>query len=779
MFNQPDEAIRPPEVVRDRVAEDGNALVHSNDELASFERVLSWSHAIQNRRVAANWMRDGRFWFSEGAPPEAVLKIFDPKDGSVAGLIDMERARNSLQRLTGHAPSDHGLPFEAMRLSEDSSICFTYGGQGYELDLETYRITPVPSPNRTDSWLANLSQSPTAPGTFTRPNCFGNRWSAPEIKSSDGRWFLSLRDHNLCLRSADDGQIEIITRDGEEAHEWDVETPSSLLGGVVRDTASSWSPDSLRFFATKFDARATAPISRTHMLGYRDSVEWLRMARAGDSLPTYEPFVFDVLSRRPVRIDVEIADRFILFIGWHETGREVYFAQFSRDFRTGTLFGADPATGAVRSIISETAETFVRIQHDVICGRSGCTTLPNDLGFLWESERDGWKHLYHYALDGSLLNQVTSGDWPVCEVQGVDVEAGMVYFTAHHDQARPYDTHLCRVSLAGGQAERLTEGEGVHEIQLSPDFGCFITTVSRPDSGPQSSVCSNDGRNLHRFPGTDLTELKATGWAPPEQFCVKAADGETDLWGLLFKPRDFDPAKRYPVIEYIYGGPQTACVPHDFEIENRSMLTLKHALPQLGYVVVTLDARGTPERSKAFHDAVYRDWRRHVTADHAAALRNLATDRPWMDMDRVGIWGHSWGGYYTIASLLDEPDLYKAGVASAPGLDCYSVFLSEPYLGGVPGEETKLAYDDADVIGEASRLKGELMLAAGTNDVAMWHDAVKMSDALIKSGKQHEFVMLPEQYHAYGAVSKRYLVEKIVRFFAANLQASTSALPAS
>ncbi|NIJ38796.1 dipeptidyl aminopeptidase/acylaminoacyl peptidase [Sphingopyxis panaciterrae] len=753
--------------------------MHSEDEFASFEQVLGWSHAIQSRRVAANWMRDGRFWFSEGAGPDAVLKICDPKDGSVVDLIDIERARISLQRLTGHAPSGHGLPFEAMSLSGDCGVRFTYGGQNYELDLETYCIAPMQSLNRTDAWLAALSQSPTAPGTFTRPNCFGNRWSAPEAASPDGRWFLSLRDHNLCLRGADDGQIEFLTSDGEEFHEWDVETPSSLLGGVVRDTVSSWSPDSLRFFATKFDARATAPISRTHMLGYRDSVEWLRMARAGDALPTYEPFVVDVLSRRPVRINVEIADRFILFIGWHESGREVYFAQFSRDFRTGTLFGADPATGAVRAIFSETAETFVRIQHDVICGRSGCTILPNDLGFLWESERDGWKHLYHYALDGTLRNQVTCGDWPVCEVQGVDAEAGLVYFTAHHDQARPYDTHLCRAPLAGGRAERLTEGEGVHEIQLSPDSGCFVTTVSRPDSGPQSSVCNNDGRVLHRFPGTDLTKLRAAGWTAPEQFCVKAADGETDLWGLLFKPRDFDPAKRYPVVEYIYGGPQMACVPHYFETENRSMLTLKHALPQLGYVVVTLDARGTPERSKAFHDAVYQDWRRHVTADHAAALRNLAKDRPWMDMDRVGIWGHSWGGYYTIANLLDAPDLYKAGVASAPGLDCYSVFLSEPYLGGVPGEQTKSAYDDADVITEASRLKGELMLAAGTNDVAMWHDAVKMSDALIKSGKQHEFVILPEQYHAYGKISKQYLTEKIVRFFAANLQAATSAAPSS
>jgi dienelactone hydrolase len=731
----------------------------------SFQKVLGWSDLIENRRVVANWMADGRFWFAEGGPDDTVIQVFDPHAGGIGPLVDVARARASLEALLGHPLPYRGLPFDAVSFDDVGGVRFGFEGWGYRLDLGTYRIETLNVVNRAETWLGVSARAPTNPGTFMRPNCFGNRWSAPEVLSPDGRWFLSVQNHNLSLRGAVDGHLENLTGDGFEDYEWDVESPSSLLGGLVRETASPWSPDSLKFFATRYDARATAPISRTHLLGYRDTVEWLRMARAGDVLPASQPFVVDTLNRTSIRLDVDIEDRFLLFIGWQSRGREVYFAQFTRDFRVGTLYGGDPTTGAVRQIFSETGETFIRIQHDVICGRGGCTILPDDMGFLWESERDGWKHLYHYSLDGALSGQVTSGAWLVCDVEGVDAKEGFVYFTAHHDPERPYDVHLCRAPLAGGPTERLTEGEGVHEIQLSPDFRSFVTTVSRPDSAPRSAVRTADGRKLHEFPGTDLGRLESTGWTAPEAFSVKAADGETDLWGLLFKPRGFDPAKRYPVLEYIYGGPQMACVPHFFETESRGMLALKHALPQLGYVVVTVDARGTPERSKPFHDAVFRDWRRHVTADHATVLRNLARDRPWMDMGRVGAWGHSWGGYYTIASLIDNPDLYRAGVASAPGLDCYGVFLSEPYLGGAPGVDTKAFYEDADVFRDAPRLEGALMMAAGTNDVAMWHDAVKMTNALIEAGRPHEFVLLPEQYHVYGAKSLRYFVEKLVAFF--------------
>ncbi len=190
-----------------------------------------------------------------------------------------------------------------------------------------------------------------------------------------------------------------------------------------------------------------------------------------------------------------------------------------------------------------------------------------------------------------------------------------------------------------------------------------------------------------------------------------------------------------------------------------------NALPQFGYILVMLDARGTPRRSKAFQDEVYGNWRRSVTADHAAAIRNLAATRPWMDLDRVGLWGHSWGGYFTIANMLDNPDLYRAGVASAPGADTYGYFIYEPYLGGVPSPQTKAAYDDGVLYGDAANLKGALMMVAGTNDVGIWHDTMNMSNALIQAGKAHEFVVMPDQFHGYGKAYEDYFIKKFLGHF--------------
>jgi dipeptidyl aminopeptidase/acylaminoacyl peptidase len=195
------------------------------------------------------------------------------------------------------------------------------------------------------------------------------------------------------------------------------------------------------------------------------------------------------------------------------------------------------------------------------------------------------------------------------------------------------------------------------------------------------------------------------------------------------------------------------------------MWALTQALPQLGYVCVVLDSRGTPERSKDFHDVVFKEWRRHVTADHATALKGLAQDRPWMDLRRVGIWGHSWGGYFTFACMVDAPDLYRAGVSSAPSYDPYDAFIYEPYLGGKPAAHNKAAYEDARLYRDAPGLKGKLLILAGSDDVSVWHSAAKMTNTLIEAGKDHEFVMLPGQHHAFATLHERYVIDKIVKHF--------------
>jgi dipeptidyl aminopeptidase/acylaminoacyl peptidase len=494
------------------------------------------------------------------------------------------------------------------------------------------------------------------------------------------------------------------------------------------------------------------------------------MARTGERLPTAAPWVIDILSRKLVRIDVPVDDRILLLIGWSTDGSAVCFVQFSRDMSWAGVYRADASTGAAQLLFEEKVDTFLRIQHEVVGGRSGCTLLP-DGGFLWESARDGWDHLHHYDAKGHHVRQVTSGEWPVIDVQAIDAKAGVIYFSAHHDPRRPYDVHVCRVPLKGGSVERLTGEPGSHDVQFSPDRSVFIDTVSRPDSPPQSVVRrAAGGEILHRFAPADISALQQIGWTPPEQATVKAADGKTDLWAVIYKPRDFDPSRSYPVIEHIYGGPQVTWAQHFFATPPYTMGMLNQALPQLGYVVVVLDARGTPERSRAFQDAVYKEWRRHVTADHAAAIRNLAKDRPWMDLKRVGMWGHSWGGYYTFANLIDNPDLYRAGLCSAPGFDPYDAFIYEPYLGGVPAAHNRAAYEDAHLVTDAGKLQSELMIVAGTNDMSVWQGSVRMADALIRAGKQHEFVLMPNQHHLYGGAHDSYFIEKMIGFFERTLR---------
>ncbi len=278
---------------------------------------------------------------------------------------------------------------------------------------------------------------------------------------------------------------------------------------------------------------------------------------------------------------------------------------------------------------------------------------------------------------------------------------------------------------------------------------------------------------MHAFPPADVSKAVALGWTPPEQFSVKAADGRSDMWGVMFKPCDFDPARSYPVIEYIYGGPQIVNTPHNFHAPVDSPFAGLHcALPRLGYIVVVMDARGTPERSKAFQDTSFKEWRRHVGNDHAAAMQALARDRPWMDIGRVGLWGHSWGGYHTVACLIDHPEVYRAGVASAPGFEPYDYFIYEPYFGGPPSPDNAAAYQDASLFGDVARLKPDsLTLVAGSSDICPWQNATKMTHALIKAGVRHEFVVLPDELHGYGARQEAYFIDKLVRHFDAALKA--------
>ncbi|TDV33831.1 dipeptidyl aminopeptidase/acylaminoacyl peptidase [Paraburkholderia caballeronis] len=745
-----------------------NEPLDARPEWQGFADFLEIGSLVKGGRVAVNWLPDGRLWFAEGAPENTVIKVLDPGSGALEDLFDVARVRTALASVLGRQVPYAGLPFEAFRLAGPNAL-FTFDGVGYRLDTANYTVEAQPAPNQMEQLFGRSPAALASPRTFVRPSYHAETFAVPEMPSPDGSRMVGIVDFDLALHYASDGRVEKLTDDGEQYYGWDVESVRMGMiagGSIVERTTSPWSPDGLKIFATKFDQRRVPIQTRTHLLKRYDDVEEVRVARTGDPIPVVEPYLVDVLQRKAIRIDVPTEDCLLLFLGWQADGRSLYFVLYSRDMHEAALYVADARTGDARLVHRERAKSYIRIQHQIVWGRAGCTLIADGTGFLWESEADGWNHLYHYDMQGRLQRQLTSGEFPVLDVLGVDRTAGYVYFTAHHDQSRPYDVHFCRVPLAGGEIERLTPEAGVHEIQLAPDFSSFVATRSMPDLPPRSEVRRHDGTLVHAFPAADISRLHALGWTPPEQFSVKAADGVTDLWGVIFKPPHFDPAKRYSVIEGIYGGPQIVNTPHNFHAPVRSPFYALHcALPQLGYVVVVLDARGTPERSKAFQDTSYKEWRRHVGNDHAGALKAIGASRPWMDMTRVGIWGHSWGGYHTFACMIDHPDVYCAGVASAPGFDPYDYFIHEPYFGGVPDADNITAYQDASLFGDAAKLKGDLMLVAGTSDICPWRNATKMTDALLKAGIDHEFVMLPDEVHGYGAKQEAYFIKKLAGHF--------------
>ncbi len=662
--------------------------------------------------------------------------------------------------------------------SDGTSFTFADGGVTWRVDTATGRKTAVTDDDEpaSERWARDADErlrrtfelgSPE-PRTYRRAVPGLDTQLVPETPSPDGRHLVSTRDGNIVLRSRYDGRERLWTSDGTPDVHWrfDPHDPAADRLGWA-SPVTNWSPDGTRLAAYRVDVSGVAPVPKIHYLGDQDQVEFRQRPKAGATLERATLAVLDVHGTPPVEIDLgDTTDCYPVYAGWLPDGSELLVVRMSRDCRQLDVFAADPATGSVRPLFSETGETFLRIHHDVWFGRkAGLWPGPDGTQLVWLSDRDGWLHLYAYDLDGKPLRQLTSGAWPVKTVQRI--AGGFVYFTAHHDQARPYDVHLCRVPVDGGEVTRLTDGDGLHRPALSPDAGAFVDTWSTPSQPPVSALRRADGTVLAELSRADTTALDELGWVPPEQFTVTAADGETELWGVMFFPGDFDPARRYPLVEYVYAGPQEEVNTTDWA--GGFFTRPARALAQLGYVTVLLDARGTPGRSKAFHDAVYGDWAGARVADHAGAIGQLVERHDFLDADRVGVMGHSWGGYSAFRLLADRPDVYRAAVANSPAFDTYASVLYECYL-GLPQQNPDV-YAAADALPLAAELQGALMIACGTSDHQTWTDAIKMTEALVRAGKPHEFVILPGQPHWYDATHERYFWGKVEAFFTAELGA--------
>lgn len=712
------------------------------------------------------WSPDGKsLAFLDGSAEDRSGRLIDLASGADRPLVeDVAAVREAVRAATGRTPAGSGLPFDHIGFAGPRTLLALVSADRVLVDLDSGEVTAVPAENPLDVHFGLADSVRRAPEEFLRTMPLVDPMKARELVSPDGATFASTADGNVVLRSAADGRPVPLTTDGTPEHEYrfDLVDPQLAVIGLATPVCN-WSPDGSRIAVYRVDNRGVNQTPQVHHLKRTDEVALRYHGQAGGRLERSTLHVLDRWGRVSVQLDLgDTTDTYPVHAAWLPDGTGLVVFVLSRDCRRVEVLLADARTGATRSLFTEESGTFVRVHHDVYFGRKlGLFLTPDGTRLLWLSERSGWKHLYLYDLDGTPLGQLTDGEWPVEYVSRVDDE--YVYFTARLDQARPYDLHLARVPLAGGPLERLSEEPGTHAMAFAPDGAALVDTWSTPAEAPRSVLRRTDGSLIAELSTADTARLS---WTPPREFTAVAADGVTELWGTMFFPADFAENRRYPLVEVVYGGPQLAVAPHGFD----GMFTARcQALAQLGHVTFVVDGRGTPARSKAFHDVVDRDWAGGLVPDHAAVVEQLKARHAFLSDAKVGVVGHSWGGYSAFRLAAERPDVYAAAVSSAPGFDPYSSVLYECYL-GFPQTEAD-AYREAELYRLAPRLTVPFLLACGTIDHATWTDSVKMAEALIMAGKEHEFVVLPGQPHGFGATHDGYFWRKVAGFFHTHLKA--------
>jgi dipeptidyl aminopeptidase/acylaminoacyl peptidase len=702
-----------------------------------YRRYLRYTSYIKPAWIEPHWFADGNtFWYASGARDSIVIYKVDPVANAKANLFEVARLRSVLAEELGKEPPGKGVPFPQFAFTDENeeAVRFTIEEREFVLRLDTYAVSEAPA---SDADVEAPSTSRVLrQGTHGRPDI-------KEVLSPDGQWLAHLKEHNLWLRSTSDDGLEQITHDGTPEHYWGY---GGINRAFERELAWAWwSPDSRKLLVRKGDFRGVRKIPIVDWLDPAAEVEWVQSVHnveSGGTLPGEQLFVLDVSSRRLVSVDLGATeDQYLAVLGWMPDASEVFIARVDREYRQLDLLAANAQTGDTRVILIETAETFVG--SPLWLGSPPFVLLEDGTHFIWSSERDGWHHHYLYQTDGTLVRQLTAGSFIAGGVITVDESNGWVYFYCFAGE-RPYDAPVCRGGLDGEGFTLITEPVGRHwPFTFSPSTEFFLDTYSSVGAPPVVELRRSDGTLVQTLARADISTLiEQLHWQAPEPFAVKAADGETDLYGVLYKPYDFDPTEQYPVLEYIYGGPFRNNVSHAFY---QSPLPLAWA--QLGFIVFVVDGRGTPERSKAFQDVTYGNVGRHEIPDHVAALRQLAADRPYMDLERVGIIGSSFGGYFATRALLLAPDVYHVGIAVCPAADLYGkATVMDQYM-GLP-ESNAEGYAYASNTRLAEQLDGKLLLIHGTSDVnAPISETMKMVDALIHAGKPFDLLVLPNHDH--------------------------------
>jgi dipeptidyl-peptidase 4 len=609
----------------------------------------------------------------------------------------------------------------------------------------------------------------------------GGRGNAPlsYARSPDGMQEAFIRDWNLWVRDVATGKEAALTTDGVKDFGYATDNAGWQRSDhpIVR-----WSLDSKQIATFQQDQREVGDMYLVDTKVGHPTLQAWKYPLPGDKVVAMiQRVIIDVAARKVIRLqmppdqhrsslcdDVACRGGEWTDVQWSTDGATLAFVSTSRDHKREQLRVADAASGVVRDVLEETTPTFYESGN----GRVNWHYLPASNEVIWFSERDNWGQLYLYDLQtGKLKHAITSGEGNVTQLLRVDERARVAYFSAvGKEKGRdPYFRHFYRVDLDGRHLQLLTPADADHDVSLSTSGRLFVDSYSRPDVPPIAELRDAGGKLIATLETADISRLVATGWKPPTPIVVKARDGITDLYGLMYKPTTLDPAKKYPIVNHIYPGPQTGSV------GGRSFSPARgdaQALAELGFVIVEIDGMGTPWRSKKFHEVYFGDMADNTLPDQIAGMKELAARYPWVDLDRAGIYGHSGGGFATGAAMFHYPDFFKVGISESGNHDnrVYEDDWAEKWTGLLETKPDGTSnYDSQANQNFAKNLKGKLLLAHGTMDGNVPpNNTLLVVEALVKANKDFELLMLPNQAHGYGSASD-YMTRRRWDFFVRNL----------
>lgn len=702
---------------------------------AQVERSLAlrsqWIGLTRDVAWPAQWHGDGRFHYRKTVEGGFRFQLFDPRQGSGSAAFDHARLAQGIAAATGFHTQALHLPFEDYQAIEVDGVPHA-------------RLQVGAMPLRCNLYSYACQQEAASP---RRPRGFGvvrdlrvDADNTPR-RSPDGNWEAFSRGHDIVLRRVADGSERALTRDGNATGFYD---PESI----------AWAPDSrqLAFYHVRpGDAHLVTRVETSPEGGGPPRLQTQLYPRPGDAVDREQPVLVDVASGRLIRVDDALFPNPYRMspIRWRADGTAFAFDYIQRGHQRVRLVEVSSRDGRAHAVVTEDSRTFVDVSRPYHYELDGGSEV------VWLSERDGWRHLYLYDRTGRPPRKLTSGPWVVREVLKVDAVRRQVWFSASGmDAGRdPYFRQVFRVGLDGGDPVRLTHADADHDVAPSPDGNWYVDVYSRVDMPPVMELRRADGSLARQVEQGDITALRAAGWRAPESFVAKGRDGVTDIWGLVVRPRDFDPARRYPVIENIYAGPHDSFVPKGFwpfgHHSGGDKVIGMQALADLGFIVVQIDGMGTSNRSKAFHDVAWKNLGDSGFPDRIAWHQALAARDRSYDISRVGIYGASAGGQSTLGALLFHPQFYRAGVAWN---GCYDnrmdkISWNEQWMGW-PVDDS---YARASGVDNAYRLQGELLLIVGEQDSNVDPaSTMQVVDALIRAGKDFDLLNIPGGEHTVG-----------------------------